>query len=218
MKRTADISDFLQPLRDKPYQAYLSNALQVADVLDWVLQQLGKSEVWQTSFSISEEFIRRLFFIEKSGLVTKFNLVLDHKATNKTLKLWAFITQVINTTYLADNHSKVLLVRSQKGEVVSIITSQNLTRGNRCESAVVTTDLDIFRTLHAQIQDLITIPAEVLRSDIADRTTEVSQRYLRGKAASKVKLHHQEMMLAQVGSPLAIENAHRNLLDMEDDE
>lgn len=156
MKRTADISDFLKPIREKPYQAYLSNALQVADVLDWVLQQLGKSEVWQTSFSISEEFIRRLYFIEKSGLVTRFNLVLDHKATNKTLKLWAFITQVITTTYLADNHSKVLLVRSERGEVVSIITSQNLTRGNRSESAVVTTDPELFATLHAQIQDLIT--------------------------------------------------------------
>ena len=156
MKRSASIEDFLKPLRDKPYQAYLSNALQVADILDWVLQQLGKSEVWQTSFSISEEFIRRLFFIEKSGLVTRFNLVLDHKATNKTLKLWAFITQVINTTYLADNHSKVLLVKSEKGEVVSIITSQNLTRGNRSESAVVTTDPELFATLHAQIMDLIT--------------------------------------------------------------
>ena len=155
MKRTADISDFLKPIREKPYQAYLSNALQVADVLDWVLQQLGKSEVWQTSFSISEEFIRRLYFIEKSGLVTRFNLVLDHKATNKTLKLWAFITQVITTTYLADNHSKVLLVRSERGEVVSIITSQNLTRGNRSESAVVTTDPDIFATLQIQIDDLI---------------------------------------------------------------
>jgi hypothetical protein len=107
-------------------------------------------------FSISEEFIRRLYFIEKSGLVTRFNLVLDHKATNKTLKLWAFITQVITTTYLADNHSKVLLMRSERGEVVSIITSQNLTRGNRSESAVVTTDPDIFATLHAQINDLIT--------------------------------------------------------------
>ena len=156
MKRSASISDYLKPLRDKPYQAYLSNALQVADILDWVLQQLGKSEVWQTSFSISEEFIRRLFFIEKSGLVTRFNLVLDHKATNKTLKLWAFITQVITTTYLADNHSKVLLVKSEKGEVVSIITSQNLTRGNRSESAVVTTDPELFATLHAQIMDLIT--------------------------------------------------------------
>jgi hypothetical protein len=156
MRRNADIGDYLKPIREKPYQAYLSNALQVADILDWVLKQLGKSEVWQTSFSISEEFIRRLYFIEKSGLVTKFNLVLDHKATNKTLKLWAFITQVIDTTYLADNHSKVLLVKSELGEMVSIITSQNLTRGNRCESAVITTDNDIFNTLHSQIQDLIT--------------------------------------------------------------
>ena len=156
MRRNADIGDYLKPIREKPYQAYLSNALQVADILDWVLKQLGKSEVWQTSFSISEEFIRRLYFIEKSGLVTKFNLVLDHKATNKTLKLWAFITQVIDTTYLADNHSKVLLVKSEHGEMVSIITSQNLTRGNRCESAVITTDQDIFGTLHSQIQDLIT--------------------------------------------------------------
>lgn len=156
MKRNANIGDYLKPIRENPYQAYLSNALQVADILDWVLKQLGKCEVWQTSFSISEEFIRRLYFIEKSGLVTKFNLVLDHKATNKTLKLWAFITQVIDTTYLADNHSKVLLVRSEQGEMVSIITSQNLTRGNRYESAVITTDKDIFNTLHAQIQDLIT--------------------------------------------------------------
>lgn len=155
MKRNADIADYLKPIREKPYQAYLSNALQVADILDWVLKQLGKSEVWQTSFSISEEFIRRLYFIEKSGLVTRFNLVLDHKATNKTLKLWAFITQVISTTYLADNHSKVLLVRNENNEMVSIITSQNLTRGNRCESAVVTTDPDIFATLHGQIEDLI---------------------------------------------------------------
>ena len=155
MKRTADISDFLQPLRDKPYQAYLSNALQVADVLDWVLQQLGKSEVWQTSFSISEEFIRRLFFIEKSGRVSEFNLVLDHKATNKTLKLWSFMTQVIERTYLTDNHSKILLVQAESGATVSVITSQNLTRGNRHESAFISTDPGIFATLHAEVTDLI---------------------------------------------------------------
>ena len=81
--------------------------------------------------------------------------------------------------------------------------------------------IDQSASIYLKISDIaviLGIPAEVLRSDIADRTTEVSQRYLRGKAASKVKLHHQGMMLAQVGSPLAIENAHRNLLDMEDDE
>ena len=76
--------------------------------------------------------------------------------------------------------------------------------------------IEQFASIYLKISDMAVILG--IRSDIADRTTEVSQRYLRGKAASKVKLHHQEMMLAQVGSPLAIENAHRNLLDMEDDE
>lgn len=155
MKRNTSINDILKPLGDKPYQAYLSNVLQVADVLEWVLEQVGTAEVWQTSFSISEEFLRRLFFIEKSGRVKRFNLVLDHKATNKTLKLWAFITQVIERTYLADNHSKILLVRSDAGDTVSVVTSQNLTRGNRSESAFITTDKEIFATLHAQVQELI---------------------------------------------------------------
>ena len=156
MKRNTNIDSVLHPLADNPYQAYLSNVVQVADVLEWILSQVGKSEVWQTSFSISEEFIRRLYFIEKSGNVSRFSLVLDHKATNKTFKLWAFISQVIQHTYLADNHSKILLVKSEAGDTVSVVTSQNLTRGNRAESAFVTTDPNIFNTLHKQVSDLIT--------------------------------------------------------------
>ena len=85
----------------------------------------------------------------------------------------------------------------------------------------ILTQIEKFASIYLKISDIaviLNIPAEVLRSDIADRGTDVSKAYRRGKAASKVKLHSQEMMLAQVGSPLAIENAHRNLLDMEDDE
>ena len=155
MKRSASISDYLKPLADMPNQAYLTNALQVADVLEWILEQVGKAKVWQTSFSISEEFLRRLFFIEKKGNVTEFNLVLDHKATNKTLKLWAFISQVMKRTYLADNHSKILLVLSEAGDTISVVTSQNLTRGNRHESTFISTDKAIFNTLHTAVEDLI---------------------------------------------------------------
>ncbi|MBQ8712970.1 MAG: C4-dicarboxylate ABC transporter [Prevotella sp.] len=155
MKRTANIADILKPLDRTASQAYLSNVVQVADLLEWILEQVGTAKVWQTSFSISEEFLRRLFFIEKSGRVSEFNLVLDHKATNKTLKLWAFITQVIERTYLTDNHSKILLVKAESGQTVSVITSQNLTRGNRHESAFISTDRHIFDTLHAQVTDLI---------------------------------------------------------------
>ncbi len=156
MKRGTDIEQWLKPLAEAQNQAYLTNALQVADVLEWVLEQLGTSTVWQTSFSISEEFLRRLYFIQRGGQIKEFNLVLDLKATNKTISLWPFLCQVISRTYLADNHSKILLVESSKGEVVTVVTSQNLTRGNRAESAFISTDLDIFRTVKAQIDDLIT--------------------------------------------------------------
>ena len=156
MKRSANIDQILRPLKETPFQAYLSNAVQVADILEWILGQVGVAEVWQTSFSISEEFLRRLFFICKANKVSRINLVLDHKATNKTLKLWAFITQVIERTYLADNHSKILLVKSEAGDTVSVITSQNLTRGNRHESAFISTSPEIFANLHAQVNDLIT--------------------------------------------------------------
>ncbi len=155
MKRSANIDKILRPLKDAPFQAYLSDAVQVADILEWILAQVGIAEVWQTSFSISEEFLRRLFFITKDKRVSRINLVLDHKATNKTLKLWAFITQVIERTYLADNHSKILLVKSERGDTVSVITSQNLTRGNRHESAFISTSPEIFANLHAQVNDLI---------------------------------------------------------------
>ena len=155
MKRGDSIDDILRPLESTPFQAYLSNAIQVADILEWILRQVGKAKVWQTSFSISEEFLRRLFFIEKSGRVSEFNLVLDHKATNKTLRLWAFITQVIGRTFLADNHSKILLVESEAGQKVAVITSQNLTRGNRHESSFISTDPDIFAELKSQVEDLI---------------------------------------------------------------
>lgn len=149
------MADILKPLSEAPSQAYLSNAVQVADLLEWILEQVGTAKVWQTSFSISEEFLRRLFFIEKSGRVSEFNLVLDHKATNKTLKLWSFMTQVIERTYLTDNHSKILLVEADSGQTVAVVTSQNLTRGNRHESAFISTDKAIFETLHAEVDDLI---------------------------------------------------------------
>ena len=155
MKRTASMADVVKPLSECSSQAYLSNAVQVADLLEWILDQVGTAKVWQTSFSISEEFLRRLYFIEKSGRVSELNLVLDHKATNKTLKLWSFMTQVIERTYLTDNHSKILLVQAESGSTVSVITSQNLTRGNRHESAFISTDPGIFATLHAEVTDLI---------------------------------------------------------------
>lgn len=149
------VDSVLRPLSECPMQAYLSNQLQVANVVEWCLNQMtGQATIRQTSFSISEEFIRRLYHIRQSGKVSDIQLLLDHKATNKTLRLWPFIVQTIDKCFLADNHSKLILIESPDLRV-AIITSQNLTRGNRHECAVVTTAPEIYSTLEASFNDLL---------------------------------------------------------------
>ena len=52
--------------------------------------------------------------------------------------------------------------------------------------------IEKFASIYLKISDIaviLDIPADVLREDIADRTSEVSKAYRRGKAGSKVKLH-----------------------------
>ena len=83
------------------------------------------------------------------------------------------------------------------------------------------TQIEQYVSIYLKISDMaviLGISATQLREDIADKSTEVSRRYHRGKAASRVKQLHQEMQLAYVSSPLALENTSNNLLDMEDDE
>jgi hypothetical protein len=45
MKRKVNINEVLTPLEEKPIQAYMSNVLQVADVLEWIVDQTGKADV-----------------------------------------------------------------------------------------------------------------------------------------------------------------------------
>lgn len=155
MKRNLTADTVLLPLSESDTQVYLSNLIQIADIIEWIVSQSGFVEIWLTSFSISEEFIRRLFFIRNRHENAVINLVLDFKATMKTLCLWPFLSNAIDNVYLSDNHSKILLV---KGVLIntSVITSQNLTRGNRHEVGLISTNTKIFDTLLNDVMDLIT--------------------------------------------------------------
>lgn len=155
MKRGTDIDSLLQPLDRLPFQAYLSDALQVPDILEWILKQVGRSEVFQTTFSISEEYLRRLVSIRESGMVSTLDIILDFKATNKTVDLWYFISNVADNAYLAQNHSKIILVKSESGRKIVVITSQNLTRGNRNESAFIAESVEIYDSIRTQIDKIV---------------------------------------------------------------
>ena len=88
-------------------------------------------------------------------------------------------------------------------------------------SAEMLEQIEQLASIYMPIRDIaliIEVDEIALREAIQSQTTPASRAYRKGKALSKVALHQQEMNLARVGSPLALENARQNLLDMEDDE
>lgn len=70
----------------------------------------------------------------------------------------------------------------------------------------------------SDIAVILGINAAVLRRDIKMKGSPAEKAYTKGKVSSKIQLRKQEMMLAKVGSPLALDNARKALMDMEDDE
>lgn len=83
------------------------------------------------------------------------------------------------------------------------------------------TQIEVMAGLFLTITDIATIlgcSPEELRRDVGTVGTPAYNAYTKGKVTRKLELRKQEIQLAQVGSPQALENARLALIDMEDDE
>ena len=120
---------------------------QLYHLLEWILLQVGKASIVCTSFSISEEFIRALVRL-KNEHITSLSMFIDDRASTQSTRLTHFVNNVCNNLWLGKNHSKILLISNDMFKV-TVVTSQNLTRGNRCEAGTVSTrECDYFNILN----------------------------------------------------------------------
>lgn len=131
--------DQLKPLDECAVQPYFSDRVQLADVIEWILEQIGQADISVSTFSTGEEFLRRLSRMKAGGLVGTCSLFCDLRAARKTVALRHFIRSVFDSVYLCSNHSKVVLLYNAV-HAVAVVTSQNQTRGDRYECGVITTD------------------------------------------------------------------------------
>ena len=148
------VRQILKPLSDAPLQAYLDNRVQLFDIIEYILTQTGPASIYISTFSTSEEFLRRIFKLRQKGMLTSAVMLADLKASRKTVNLYRFISSVFDYVYLTENHSKVILIHNAQWHV-SICTSQNQTRGNRTESGMISTSPEIYFKLQGQFSDIV---------------------------------------------------------------
>ncbi|MBQ7987343.1 MAG: hypothetical protein IJ253_02380 [Bacteroidaceae bacterium] len=82
-----------------------------------------------------------------------------------------------DAVYLAQNHSKVVLVQNDRW-TVTVISSQNQTYGDRAECTLVTTSQDIFYEQYCGFQELVdnnSIQLNGLFQRLAERDTASGQ-------------------------------------------
>ncbi|WP_289764011.1 C4-dicarboxylate ABC transporter [uncultured Duncaniella sp.] len=139
-------TESLRPLEKCSVQPYFSNSLQLAGIIEWILQQSGPADIMISTFSTSEEFLRRISRLRNSGMVLSCSLFCDLRAARKTVALYHFICGVFDSVALCQNHSKVVLIYNDSLRV-AVVTSQNQTRGDRFEAGIITTDTLTFNNL-----------------------------------------------------------------------
>lgn len=151
----SSVTGGLAPLPERPVQPYFCNNLQIADIIEWTVAQCGRSVLTVSTFSAGEEFLRRLWRLRHSGAVTGCTIICDTRALMKTRLLLTLMSNVADSVLVASNHSKVVLVDGASLSA-AIVTSQNLTRGNRMEAGMIIADPDVVSEIRCAMQTLIT--------------------------------------------------------------
>lgn len=154
MPKGKDLNRILKPLARCPLQSYLGKGVHTLGLLGWILEQTGRADVYVSTFSTSDAFLRGFYNLRKKGLVGHSVLLADLKASKKTVKLYREMQACFDSVYLSMNHSKVVLVQNES-HLVTVISSQNQTYGDRAECTIVTTNQEVFLQQYSGFKDLV---------------------------------------------------------------
>ncbi len=154
MSKGKSPSEFLRPMATHPLQSHLGRGLHTLGLLGWILEQTGPADVYVSTFSTSDAFLRGFYNLKKKNLVLKSVLLADLKASKKTYRLYKEMQQNFDAVYLSQNHSKVVLVQNDQW-TVTVISSQNQTYGDRAETTLITTNQEIFYQQYSGFRELV---------------------------------------------------------------
>lgn len=105
----------------------------IHDVLPCLLSAIGPAEVRITTFSVSEDSLRPLFFEVEEKQITRLKMVLDMTVKRHKLALLLFAAGISPEIRIDSCHAKLLLVENEQYRF-GIVGSANLNQNHRWEN------------------------------------------------------------------------------------
>lgn len=154
MPKGKRLSNIFKPLAKCGTQSYLGKGVHTLGLLAWILEQTGRADIYLSTFSTSDAFLRGFYNLKKKGLISHAVMLADLKASKKTVKLYREMQSCFDSVYLTTNHSKVVLVQNDN-HLVTVISSQNQTYGDRAECTLVTTNQEVFLQQYSGFKEMV---------------------------------------------------------------
>jgi len=174
MPRGISIDKIFKPLAKNGTQSFLGKGVHTLGLLAWILKQTGKADIYLSTFSTSDAFLRGFYNLRKKGQIDHAVMLADLKASKKTVKLYKEMQSCFDYVYLTTNHSKVVLIQNDS-HLVTVISSQNQTYGDRAECTLVTTNPEIFLQQFSGFKEMVD-EKSIQLNDLFNGLTDADQR------------------------------------------
>ncbi len=151
-----ELNEILKPIigpNSNYIRTYFGKDKQLYHFIEWALKQTGKAEIIISTFSFGEEFIRKIWKLKKENLIENITVFIDFKAIEKTNKLLQFSQNVFDKIVYCPIHAKITLIKTEQHKI-TITGSQNATRGNRYESTIISTNVEMFNSFYENLNRL----------------------------------------------------------------
>ena len=100
--------------REEPTQFFITDRLQLGEIIEKLTEFTGKADLKIMSFSVGEEFVRKIHMLKKRGRIKRAELFFDFKAAEKTARTNTLTATVFDRVCYCANHAKVVVVDGEE--------------------------------------------------------------------------------------------------------
>lgn len=105
------------------------------DMIDFFLRKIGRSDVFLTSWAVSEQAARRVAKLHEDGLINDLTCLFDYRIKDRKYEP-VLLFEKIGKVHLVKIHAKVIILQNSD-TAITIITSGNLSKNMRIEAGTI---------------------------------------------------------------------------------
>lgn len=114
------------------------------DLLEHVLRQTGAANVWLTTWALTEEPVRKLFFLKEEGLLQSLSCIVDYRLRVRKPEPLQLLEGIAARIAFTQCHAKVSIIENADWSV-SIVGSANYTKNPRIEAGTICSSKQVAR-------------------------------------------------------------------------